>query len=176
MENTQHPYLSKRYNANSHGKRASPHPQTRGIAQNDTENALHPRQNRGIGALISSKTLSFDHLHTANNSLPITSTSPVHHQAINRPTQRKRGRHPSSSIGSATLLHLHNRVYLTLHSVWKCDSENCHCLSEHLSNSLNKHKTHRKKFSILLAEDWSIVIVLVELLSKLVCIVCNKSR
>ena len=64
----------------------------------------------------------------------------------------------------------------SLHPFRKSDAEDRHSLAENLSNGLDKYKTALKKFLILLTKDRSIVIVLVELLGKLVCIVCNESR
>ena len=59
-----------------------------------------------------------------------------------------------------------------LHSFREIDSKDRHCLAEYLCNSLHKHESGLEKLLILLSEDRSIVVILVELLRKLICVVC----
>ena len=66
------------------------------------------------------------------------------------------------------------KICMILHSFRERDTEDRHCLAEDLCDCLNKNKTILEKLLILLAEDWSVVVVLVELLCKLVRIVCHE--
>ena len=67
-------------------------------------------------------------------------------------------------------------IYSLLHSLRKVDAKNGHSLAEDSCDGFHQDQTILEQSLVFLAEDRSVVIVLIELLGELVGVVCYHGR